>query len=124
MTLSLEQATAIADRLQRALTRPPAALPSPASAGWTLAGASARFLMGRHLPVVAFERDGSTLGFIVSPKDLQAPVYKRSARFDLVYFSEDVPDDQQQSVYDRNRAMIDRFAAWLIAWDRLGEPLP
>jgi hypothetical protein len=120
-TLSLEAAGKIAALLQDALTRIPADPPSPATDGWKLQGVSARFLMGRHVPVAMFEREGSTLGFIVSPSIPGERAYRRSARFDIVYFSEDVADDQQQGVYDRHRAMIDRFAAWVIAWDKGGE---
>ena len=120
-TLSLETAAALAALLQDALTRVPADPPSPAADGWKLQGVSARFLMGRHVPVAMFEREGSTLGFIVSPSIVGERAYRRSARFDIVYFSEDVADDQQQGVYDRHRAMIDRVAAWVIAWDRGGE---
>ncbi|MFS8066414.1 MAG: hypothetical protein ACMG6S_08570 [Byssovorax sp.] len=114
-TLSLEAAGKIAALLQDALTG------APAADGWKLQGVSARFLMGRHVPVAMFEREGSTLGFIVSPTIPGERAYRRSARFDIVYFSEDVADDQQQGVYDRHRAMIDSVAAWIIAWDRGGE---
>jgi hypothetical protein len=120
-TLSLEAAGKIAALLQDALTRVPAEPPSPAADGWKLQGVSARFLMGRHVPVAMFEREGSTLGFIVSPTIPGERAYRRSARFDIVYFSEDVADDQQQGVYDRHRAMIDSVAAWILAWDRGGE---
>jgi hypothetical protein len=120
-TLSLEAAGKLAELLQETLTHAPADRPSPAADGWQLRGVIPRFLMGRHVPVVMFEREGSTLGFIVSPTIPGERAYRRSARFDIVYFSEDVADNLQQGVYDRNRAMIDRFAAWIIAWDQGGE---
>ena len=120
-TLSPEAAAKLAERLLAALTREPAIPPSPAADGWRLQGVTARFLMGRHLPVAMFEREGSTLGFIVSPTIAGERAYRRSARFDVTYFSEDVADDEQQGVYDRHRAMIDRFAAWVLAWDQGGE---
>lgn len=85
--------------------------------GWELAGVSPRLLMGTHMPVVAFRRGGDTLCFIVTPTDASKPVYKRTTRFDVVYFSEDVPDDQQSQIYRRDRELIDRFAAWLRIWD-------
>lgn len=120
--LSLPSATKLAEQLHEALTRDTAgAPPSPAADGWTLSGVAPRFLMGRHVPVVMFARASSTLGFIVSPTIPGERAYRRSARFDIVYFSEDVADDRQQGVYDENRAMIDRFAAWVIAWDESGE---
>ena len=120
-TLSPEAAAKIAEVLHQALTRAPAVPPSPATEGWKLQGVTARFLMGRHLPVAMFEREGSTLGFIVAPTIAGERAYRRSARFDITYFSEDVADDQQQGVYDRHRAMIDRVAAWVVAWDQGGE---
>ena len=123
ITLSLERAGKIAELLQEALTAAAADV-HPAVEGWKLRGVAPRFLMGRQVPVATFEREASTLAFMLSLTDPKEPAYKRSARFDITYFSEDVPDDQQQGVYDRHRAMIDRFAAWLIAWDRRGEPLP
>ncbi len=119
--LSLEAAGTIAALLQDALIRASADPPSPATDGWKLQGVSARFLMGRHVPVAMFAREGSTLGFLVSPTLPGERAYRRSARFDIVYFSEDVADDQQQVVYDRHRAMIDHVAAWIIAWDKGGE---
>ena len=120
-TLSPEAAGKIAALLQDALTHIPADRSSPEADGWKLQGVTSRFLMGRHVPVAMFERGGSTLGFIVSPSIHGERAYRKSARFDIVYFSEDVADDQQQGVYDRHRAMIDRFAAWVVAWDRGGE---
>lgn len=117
-TLSPERAGKIAAMLEEAISSAPV---SPTVDGWKLRGVTSRFLMGRHLPVAMFEREGSTLGFIVSPSIAGERAYRKSARFDIVYFSEDVPDDHQQGVYDRNRAMIDRFASWIIAWDKGGE---
>lgn len=78
---------------------------------------SARSLMGTHLPVVKLRRGDETLSFIVAPTDPAARVYKRTKSFDVTYFSEDVPDDEQSRIYQRDRAAIDRFVAWLVAWD-------
>lgn len=85
--------------------------------GWAFEGAAPRFLMGTHLPVVAFKNGDKTLCFIVTPTDPSQPAYKRTARYDLVYFSEDVPDDQQSVIYKRDRDFIDRFFAWLRRFD-------
>jgi hypothetical protein len=84
--------------------------------GWTIESIQPT-QFARLLPVVKFVREGATLCFIVAPTDRKEPAYKRSRRFDLVYFSEDVPDAEQSRIYARDRAMIDRFAAWLIRWD-------
>jgi len=69
------------------------------------------------VPVVEFSRAAETLSFIVTPTNPEEPAYRRSARFDIVYFSEDVPDREQSRIYARDRAMIDRFAAWMMRWD-------
>jgi hypothetical protein len=74
----------------------------------------------RLVPVAKFVREGATLCFIVSPSDPNEPAYKRSRRYDIVYFSEDVPDAEQSRIYARDRPMIDRFAAWVIHWDASG----
>jgi len=87
------------------------------SDGWVFEGAAPRFLMGTHLPVVAFRNGDKTLCFIVTPTDPSAPAYKRTAHYDLVYFSEDVPDDKQSAIYQRDRSFIDRFAEWLRRFD-------
>jgi hypothetical protein len=84
--------------------------------GWTLASVEPT-QFARLVPVVKFVRPGATLCFIVSATDAKEPAYKRSRRFDIVYFSEDVPDAEQSRIYARDRPMIDRFAAWVIRWD-------
>lgn len=122
--MSQERAEKIAAVLEAALTREPTVPPSPARDGYQLVSVTPRFLMGRHLPVVTFAREGRTLAFIVAPTNLDERVFKRSARLDITYFSEDAPDDRQQGVYDENRAMIERFSAWVLAWDARGEELP
>ena len=81
-------------------------------------GVVPRFLMGTHLPVVKLSRGDETLSFIVTPTDPGARVYKRTKSYDVTYFSEDVPDEEQSRIYQRDRAEIDRFVAWLTAWDR------
>ena len=71
----------------------------------------------RYVPVASFTRGGDTIAFIVTTTDPAERVYKRSARYDIVYFSEDVADDDQHIIYARDRSMIDAFCAWLVAWD-------
>jgi hypothetical protein len=93
------------------------ALPDLERDGWTFAGITSRYLMHTHLPVLRFERRGETLCFIVAPTDPSQPAFKRSVRFDISYFSEDVPDDKQSEIYRRDRAQIERVAAWLRRWD-------
>jgi hypothetical protein len=93
------------------------ALPELTADGWQLESIKTRSLMMSHFPVVGFRRGDHTLGFIVSPTDPAAPAFKRSKRYDLTYFSEDVADNQQGLIYQRDRAFIERVAAWLRRWD-------
>lgn len=110
-TLVERLAAALGSGLPDALTRE----------GWALHAVGLRFLMGRDLPVVALAREGASLCFIVTPTDPRERVYRRTRQLDVVYFSEDVPDDAQQGVYDRHRGTIDAFVAWLSRWDAAGD---
>lgn len=106
----------ICDDLRRALERDFGGDALRNLEGWTLESVKPT-QFARLVPVARFVRDGATLCFIVSPTDAKEPAYKRSRRYDIVYFSEDVPDREQSRIYARDRAMIDRFAAWVIRWD-------
>jgi hypothetical protein len=110
---------ALVDSLSRALGRDFGGPSFPSPEGYRFVGARLRTFR-RTVPVVELAREGQTLSFIVTPTDPKEPAYKRSARYDIVYFSEDVPDDQQSKIHARDRAVIDRFVAWLSAWDRAG----
>jgi len=92
-------------------------LPSPE--GYRLVGVRLRTFR-ETVPVVELGKEGQTLSFIITPTNPSAPAYKRSEHYDLVYFSEDVPDAEQSKVYSRDKAVIDRVAAWLIRWDKAG----
>lgn len=117
-TASIPSAETLVERLGAALG---SGLPDAlASEGWALHEVGLRFLMGRDLPVVALARAGASLCFIVTPTDPRQRVYRRTEHLDVVYFSEDVPDDEQQGVYDRHRGTIDAFVAWLSRWDASG----
>jgi len=112
--MTLEEAELLCEKLRGGVE--PAQLEF-ARDGWSLEGVAPRFLMGSHLPVAAFRSGEKTLCFIVTPTDASAPAYKRTPHFDLVYFSEDVADEKQSEIYQRDRDFIDRFAAWLRRWD-------
>lgn len=112
--MTREEAEALCGELQAGVEAARAGL---ARDGWVFEGAAPRFLMGTHVPVLAFRNGDRTLCFIVTPTDPASPAYKRTARYDLVYFSEDVADDRQSEIYRRDREVIDRVAAWLRAWD-------
>jgi hypothetical protein len=85
--------------------------------GWSFVGARTRFLMRTHVPVLEFRRGAETLAFIVTPADPSGRCFKRSKRFDLSYFSEDVGDHEQDGIYRRSREQIERVARWLVRWD-------
>ena len=74
----------------------------------------------RRVALVLLRRGDTTLGFLVAPTDPAEPAYKRTTRYDVVYFSEDVPDPDQHIIYKRDRAMIDRFSEWVARWDERG----
>lgn len=106
---------AIADALGPSLAADLAAGRVAELAGWSLASVAPRTFR-QTVCVATFAREGATLAFIVTPRS-EEPAYRRSAHFDLVYFSEDVPDAEQGRIYQRDRAAIDAFARWLAAWD-------
>ncbi|MCB9506446.1 MAG: hypothetical protein H6698_08395 [Myxococcales bacterium] len=88
--------------------------------GYTFTQTLPRHFM-RYVPVAEFARDDTTVCFIVTPTDPGERTYKRTRSYDIVYFSEDVPDDDQHIIYARDRAMIDAFCAWLARWDAARE---
>jgi len=84
----------------------------PAPAGWVLACVEPRDFR-RRVPVVELRHGDQRLCFIVTRTDPREPAYKRTARHDVTYFSEDVPDEEQDKIYRRDREMIETFARWL-----------
>ncbi len=119
MTSDLDPLQPLADALTAALARDFGGPSFPNPEGWRNKGARLRTFRST-VPVVELEREGQTLSFIVTPTNPAEPAYRRSPRYDIVYFSEDVPDHEQSRIYARDRATIDRFAAWVLAWDRSG----
>ena len=81
--------------------------------GWVFEAVTSRYLMQRHLPVVTFRRGTDSLCFIVTATDATAQVFRHGARFDVTYFSEDVPDAQQSKIYRRDKPQIERVAGWV-----------
>ena len=84
--------------------------------GYALEGVEARRFRA-WVPVVSWQRGDDRVAIIVTPTQPSEPAYRRTARHDVTYFSEDVADDAQDEIYRRDRAMIDAFAAWLLARD-------
>lgn len=93
-------------------------LPSPE--GYQFVGVRLRMLQGKNVPVVEFSKTGQTLSFIITRTNPAAPAFRRSAHYDIVYFSEDVADAEQSKIYARDRAVIVRFADWICRWDEQG----
>lgn len=114
---SIDALQRVANELTTALQRDFGGPTFPNSDGYQCNGAKLRTFR-QTVPVVEFSRGNETLSFIVTPTNPAEPAYRRSPRYDIVYFSEDVPDAEQSRIYARDRAMIDRFAAWVIKWDR------
>jgi hypothetical protein len=88
--------------------------------GYRIVDVKARFYMMKHLPVAMLAQDNHTLGFIVTPTNPNERTYARTPRFDVTYFTEDVKDEEQDSIYQKARPMIDRFVGWVGRWDREG----
>ncbi len=91
-----------------------------AGLGYTLKGeVTPRFFQRWNvLCVFESEQGGDSLAFLLAPTNPAEPAYKRSKRLDIVYFSEDVADEEQDLIYQRDRPMIDAFAEWVIGWDK------
>ena len=119
MNDDLDPLERLADALSRALARDFGGPTFPNPEGWQCKGARLRTFR-RTVPVVELVMEGRTLSFIVTPTDPAEPAYRRSPRYDVVYFSEDVPDNEQSRIYARDRATIDRFVSWVKAWDQAG----
>ncbi len=114
---STEMLQSLVDSLARAITNEFGNVSFPNPDGYEFRGARLRTFR-QTVPVVEFSRGNESLSFIITPTNSAEPAYKRSARYDIVYFSEDVPDSEQSRIYARDRAMIDRFANWIMKWDR------
>lgn len=106
-------AEALSDALRADLSTP--ALENPE--GWAIERVEPR-RFGIWRALIELRAGDRTLGFLVSPTAPDEPAYRRTARFDFVYFSEDVADEEQDVIYRRDRPTIDRVAKWLDAWDR------
>ncbi len=114
---SLDAMQSLADTLGAAIGQEFGRETFPNPEGYAFRGARLRTFR-QTVPVVEFTRGHETISFIITPTNPAEPAYRRSARYDIVYFSEDVPDAEQSRIYARDRAMIDRFAGWIMNWDR------
>ncbi len=66
---------------------------------------------------VTLGHEGRALTMIFSPSDPERPAFRRGQRYDLIYYSDDLPVSEHDALYDRDRAMIDAFGAWFTLWD-------
>lgn len=91
------------------------ALPNPG--GWRLKEVRemARWTRVAEVQLCTDER---TLTMILTPTNPERPAFRRSAHYDLVYYSDDLAVSEHEALYERDRPMIDAFASWLTAWDR------
>jgi hypothetical protein len=103
---------AIVEALARALARDAGGGRLILREGFRCIGVAARTFR-RRVPVVSFARENATLSFIVTQTNPAEPAYRRTPHFDVTYFSEDVPDHEQDRIYARDRQTIDAFAHWL-----------
>lgn len=90
------------------------ALPNPE--GWALVGV-VEMQRWTRVAEVRLAIDDRTLTMILTPTDPERPAFRRTSRHDLVYYSDDLAVDAHDVLYERDRAMIDAFAAWFSAWD-------
>ncbi|MEZ4269250.1 MAG: hypothetical protein R3F39_23075 [Myxococcota bacterium] len=106
----------VAERLRRdfegALGGPGLANPE----GWLIVDTR---VFPRWVPVVELRltNGARTLCFIVAPADPEQPAFKRGARYDIVYYSDDLAVAEHEGLYARDRESIERIARWLVAWD-------
>ncbi|MEC9071717.1 MAG: hypothetical protein VX938_05020, partial [Myxococcota bacterium] len=89
----------------------------PGSTGWSLDEVR---LYQRWAPVVEvlLRGHGRTLGFIVCPTDEEHPAFRRTASYDLVYYSDDLAPSEHDELYLRDRETIEGFSLWLRVWDQ------
>ena len=66
---------------------------------------------------VTLGHEGRALTMIFSPSDPERPAFRRGHRYDLIYYSDDLPVSEHDALYARDRAMIDAFGAWFTLWD-------
>ena len=98
------------------------ALPNPE--GWRVGGVALKACRGGDNrveadidPVVRFELPEHVLFLAVMARDDEKPAYRRTERYDLIYFSDDAAASQQ-TIFDRDRETIDRFGNWVEQWEK------
>ena len=88
----------------------------PNDEGWQLLEVKA---MQRWVRVAEamFRCEARNLTMILSPSDPNRPAFRRGLRYDLIYYSDDLPVSEHDALYARDRRMIDAFAVWFVSWD-------
>jgi hypothetical protein len=90
-------------------------LPNPE--GWRLVGVK-EMTRWTRVAEVALATEARSLTMILTPSDPERPAFQRGTHYDLVYYSDDLPVSDHDALYERDRVMIEAFAAWFLAWDR------
>ena len=90
-------------------------LPNPE--GWELREVS-EMMRWTRVAEVKFATKERALTMILTPSDPERPAFKRTARHDLIYYSDDLAVSEHDALYARDATMIEAFATWFDAWDR------
>lgn len=89
----------------------------PNADGWHFAGVTDRHFVTPSA-CASFEKEGRTVCLIVTPTDPEnGNAYFRTARHDLAYYFEGVPEEARTGIWQQNRSIVDGFATWLEGWD-------
>lgn len=93
-------------------------LPNPE--GWTLRDVRVFQRWVRVVEVILERGRGESkreLAFILSPTEPHRPAYRRSAQFDIIYYSDDLTVDDHDGLFEREQATIERITSWMLRWD-------
>jgi len=86
--------------------------------GWEYDGVTMSWLMSRDVPVAQFRLGERTLNFIIEATNPETTeFFRRTANYDVSYFSEDAADDEQGSIFERDRGLVEGFVNWIEEWD-------
>jgi hypothetical protein len=88
--------------------------------GWSIAAVRI-FQRWVEVVEVIFERTENErieqLAFILAPTDLARAAYRRSAQFDIVYYSDDLAVEDHHILFAKHQRTIERITGWFLRWD-------
>lgn len=97
--------------------------------GWRLEGTTVVAPRGgdarleeNQAPALRFELPDRVLILAVMPTDPTKEAFRRTTHYDVLYLSSKSPTGDTMDIYQRDRDMIDRFAAWVEEWDPAPPP--